>query len=73
MKQEVDAALDLLTSYIQRFGSIEEETIKEFRAQLQQALLQYYENHWYPGKTYCFSYTLSYYYYYYYCHFLFFF
>jgi hypothetical protein len=50
MKKEIDAALDLLASYAQRFGSIKEESIEQFRAQLQQTLLERYQGHWYPGK-----------------------
>ena len=51
MKQEIDAALDLLVSYISRFGSVKAEAIEEFRTQLQQHLLVRYQGHWYPGKS----------------------
>lgn len=50
MKKEIDVALDLLASYVQRFGSIKEESIEEFRTKLQQNLLEHYQGHWYPGK-----------------------
>jgi len=50
MKKEIDVALDLLASYVQRFGSIKEESIEEFRTKLQQNLLERYQGHWYPGK-----------------------
>lgn len=52
MKKEIDVALDLLASYVQRFGSIKEESIEEFRIKLQQNLLEHYQGHWYPGKWY---------------------
>ena len=50
MKKEIDVALDLLASYVQRFGSIKEESIEEFRTKLQENLLEHYQGHWYPGK-----------------------
>ena len=50
MRQEIDVALDLLTSYVQRFGSINEGTLERFRTHLQQSLLQHYQGHWYPGE-----------------------
>ena len=50
MKKEIDVALDLLASYVQRFGSIKEESIEKFRTQLQKILLERYQGHWYPGK-----------------------
>ncbi|CAF2905073.1 unnamed protein product [Rotaria sp. Silwood2] len=50
MKKEIDIALDLLATYVQRFGSIKEESIEEFRQNLQQNLLQRYQGHWYPDK-----------------------
>ncbi|CAF0831164.1 unnamed protein product [Rotaria sp. Silwood1] len=50
MKKEIDVALDLLVTYVQRFGSIKEESIEEFRKKLQQNLLQRYQDHWYPDK-----------------------
>lgn len=50
MRQEIDVALDLLTSYVQRFGSINEGTLERFRTHLQQSLLQHYQGHWYPDK-----------------------
>ena len=49
MKKEIDVALDLLASYVQRFGSIKEESIEEFRTKLQENLLEHYQGHWYPG------------------------
>jgi hypothetical protein len=49
MKKEINVALDLLASYVQRFGSIKEESIEEFRTKLQQNLLERYQGHWYPG------------------------
>lgn len=51
MKQEISAALDLLTSYIQRFGSIKEESIEQFRTELEKVLLERYQGHWYAGKN----------------------
>ncbi|CAF4536111.1 unnamed protein product, partial [Rotaria socialis] len=50
MKNEINSALDLLVAYVQRFGSIKEENIEEFRSHLQQNLLQRYQGHWYPDK-----------------------
>lgn len=50
MKEEIDVALDLLVSYVSRFGSIKEENIEEFRTHLQKRLLERYQGHWYPGK-----------------------
>ncbi|CAF0735369.1 unnamed protein product [Rotaria sordida] len=50
MKKEIDVALDLLATYVQRFGSIKEESIEEFRKRLQENLLQRYQGHWYPDK-----------------------
>jgi hypothetical protein len=50
MKQEIDAALDLLVSYISHFGSVKEESIEEFRTHLGKNLLERYQGHWYPGK-----------------------
>jgi hypothetical protein len=50
MKQEINVALDLLSSYIQRFGSIKEESINQFHSQLEKTLLERYQGHWYPGK-----------------------
>ena len=60
MKKEIDSALDLLVSYIQRFGSIKDESIEEFRTQLQQKLLEHYQGHWYPGKETVFPYLCTY-------------
>lgn len=50
MKNELNVALDLLATYVQRFGSIKQECIEEFRTKLFQNLLERYEGHWYPGK-----------------------
>ena len=50
MKKEIDVALDLLATYVQRFGSIKDENIEEFRSKLRQTLLERYQGHWYPGK-----------------------
>ncbi|CAF0745868.1 unnamed protein product [Adineta ricciae] len=50
MKKEIDVALDLLVSYVSRFGSIKEENIEEFRTHLQKRLLEHYQGHWYPDK-----------------------
>ncbi len=50
MKKEIDIALDLLASYVRRFGSIKVESIEEFRTHLQKNLLERYQGHWYPGK-----------------------
>jgi len=52
MKQEITVALDLLTTYVQRYGSIKEESIEEFRTELEKVLLERYQGHWYPGKIY---------------------
>ena len=49
MKKEIDVALDLLASYVQRFGSIKEESIENFRTRLQETLLEHFQGHWYPG------------------------
>ncbi len=49
MKKEIDVALDLLATYVQRFGSIKEESIEKFRTKLQENLLEHYQGHWYPG------------------------
>lgn len=53
MKQEITVALDLLCSYIERFGSIKVESIKQFRDELEKVLTKRYEGHWYPGKSDC--------------------
>jgi hypothetical protein len=50
MKQEIHIALDLLTSYVQRYGSIKEESLEQFRTELEKVLLDRYQGHWYPGK-----------------------
>ena len=50
MKKEINAALDLLMSYIQRFGSIKDDTVEQLRKHLQETLLERYQGHWYPGK-----------------------
>lgn len=50
MKQEIDGALDLLVSYVQRFGSIKDENLEEFRTKLEQNLFEHYQGHWYPDK-----------------------
>lgn len=50
MKQEITAALDLLISYVQRYGSLKEERIEQFRGELENVLLNRYQGHWYPGK-----------------------
>jgi hypothetical protein len=50
MKQEIHIALDLLTSYVQRYGSINEESIEQFRTELEKVLNDRYQGHWYPGK-----------------------
>lgn len=49
MKKEIAVALDLLASYVQRFGSINEESIEKFQSKLQEFLLERYQGHWYPG------------------------
>jgi hypothetical protein len=54
MKQEIDVALNLLCSYIERYGSIKEESIEQFRTQLEKILLERYQGHWYPGKCFFF-------------------
>ena len=53
MKQEITVALDLLCSYIERFGSIKVESITQFRDELEKVLTKRYEGHWYPGKLDC--------------------
>lgn len=40
----------MLTSYIQRFGSIKPEIIEQFRIELENVLTKRYEGHWYPEK-----------------------
>lgn len=50
MKQEITAALDLLISYVQRYGSLKDESIEQFRGELETVLLNRYQGHWYPGK-----------------------
>lgn len=49
MKKEIDTALDLLASYVQRFGSINEETLEKFQSKLHDFLLERFQGHWYPG------------------------
>ena len=51
MKKEIDVALDLLLAYVQRFGSIKDQTMEQFRSQLEQILLERYQGHWYPGTA----------------------
>jgi hypothetical protein len=50
MKTEINVALDLLCSYVERYGSIKEESIEQFRTQLEKVLLERYQGHWYAGK-----------------------
>ncbi|CAF0807918.1 unnamed protein product [Adineta ricciae] len=50
MKQEITVALDLLCSYIERFGSIKVESIKQFHDELEKVLTKRYEGHWYPDN-----------------------
>ena len=50
MKEEIRSALDILTCYIQRFGSINDDSLDVFRSKLEQVLLERYQGHWYPGK-----------------------
>jgi len=50
MKQEINVALELLSSYVERYGSIKEESIEQFRSELEKVLLERYQGHWYPGK-----------------------
>jgi hypothetical protein len=50
MKKEINAALDLLMSYVQRFGSIKDDAVEQLRKHLQETLLERYQGHWYPGK-----------------------
>ncbi|CAF1323500.1 unnamed protein product [Adineta steineri] len=50
MKQEISVALELLSSYVERFGSIKQESIEQFRTQLEKVLLERYQGHWYPDK-----------------------
>jgi len=50
MKKEIDVALDLLASYVQRFGSIKEDSLDNFRTKLEETLLERYQGHWYPDK-----------------------
>jgi hypothetical protein len=52
MKKEITVALELLTSYVQRYSSIKEESIEKFRTELEKVLLERYQGHWYPGKIY---------------------
>lgn len=51
MKKEIDVALDLLVSYIQRFGSIKDESTEKFRSKLREFLHERYQGHWYPGMA----------------------
>jgi hypothetical protein len=51
MKKEIDVALNLLMAYVQRFGSIKDQSIEEVRTHLQQILLERYQGHWYPGMS----------------------
>ena len=51
MKQEINVALDLLTAYVQRYGTLKEESIEQFRTELENVLLKRYEGHWYSGKS----------------------
>ncbi|CAF0748642.1 unnamed protein product [Didymodactylos carnosus] len=50
MKQEINAALDLIVSYVQRFGKVKETNLNEFRTNLEKSLLEKYEGHWYIEK-----------------------
>jgi hypothetical protein len=52
MKQEINVALELLSSYVERYGSIKEESIEQFRSELEKVLLERYQGHWYSGKIY---------------------
>lgn len=50
MKSEIQATVNFLCSYAQRFGSIKNETIEKFRSELERVLYEHYQGHWYPGK-----------------------
>ncbi|CAF0812224.1 unnamed protein product [Didymodactylos carnosus] len=50
MKQEINAALDLIVSYVQRFGKVKETNLNVFRTNLEQSLLEKYQGHWYIEK-----------------------
>ncbi|CAF3642542.1 unnamed protein product [Rotaria sp. Silwood1] len=50
MKKEINVALDLLCSYVQRYGLIKQEAIEQFHTQLEKTLLERYQGHWYPDK-----------------------
>jgi hypothetical protein len=50
MKQEINVALELLNSYVERYGTVKEESIEQFRTELEKVLLERYQGHWYPGK-----------------------
>lgn len=51
MKKEIDVALDILLAYVQRFGTIKDQTMEQFRSQLEQILFERYQGHWYPGTN----------------------
>lgn len=50
MKEEIQAALQFLVSFIQRSSSMKDETIEQFRQELEKTLNERYVGHWYTGK-----------------------
>ena len=50
MRNEINVAVELLVSYVQRCGTMKEESLGRFRAELERVLLERYVDHWYPGR-----------------------
>ena len=51
MKDEIHVALQFLSSYVDRYGSLDHEALEQFRSRLEQVLLERYQGHWYTGKS----------------------
>ena len=50
MKQEIDIAVHLLKSYVERFGTLEADVLEDFSDRLAKNLLNRYKGHWYTGR-----------------------
>ncbi|NXM75217.1 BTG2 protein, partial [Serilophus lunatus] len=50
MRTEVSTAAAFVTHLLRAAGGVSEEQLRCFQECLQEALLEYYENHWYPQE-----------------------
>jgi hypothetical protein len=51
MKEEIHAALQVLTGYIQRSSLMNDELLEQFHHKLEIALFERYQGHWYIGNN----------------------